>query len=101
MEAEGEVAPWVSQWANTQRERERASGAPSGVVGDSLLPSENHEAIPCIERAPRAVDVGSRGDGIGARSSGRELAPGSTRDEGTRYMTGSFIDCWGVLEMAS
>ena len=73
----------MSQWANTQRERERASSAPSGVVGDSLLPSENHEAIPCIERAPRTVDDGSRGDGIGARSSGRELAPGSVRDEGT------------------
>lgn len=30
---------------------ERASSAPSGVADDSLLPSENHEAIPCIERA--------------------------------------------------
>lgn len=53
------------------------------MVGDSLLPSENHEAIPCIERAPRAVD-GGRGDGIGARSSSRELASGSARGgEGT------------------
>lgn len=47
------------------RERERASGAPSGVAGDSLLPSENHEAIPCIERAPRDVDDGDESGGRG------------------------------------
>lgn len=29
----------------------RASDAPSGVTGDSLPRSKNHEAIPCIERA--------------------------------------------------
>jgi len=49
---------------DTQRERERASGAPSGVAGDSLLLSENHEAIPCIERALR--DVGGSGGSGGA-----------------------------------
>ena len=33
------------------RQARRASGAPSGVAGDSLPRSKNHEAIPCIERA--------------------------------------------------
>lgn len=42
--------------SGVRNEKERASGAPSGVAADSLLLSENHEAIPCIERAPRDVD---------------------------------------------
>lgn len=77
-------APWVSQWANTQRERERASGAPSGVVGDSLLPSENHEAIPCIERP---CTEGRRRVVVGETGSARDPLVGSQR-EGTREAKG-------------
>lgn len=62
-----------------RKSSECASSAPSGVADDSLLPSENHEAIPCIERAlplkgwTRAIRVGdlvqTREEGFDAETS--------------------------------
>lgn len=68
--------------------RERASGAPSGVA-DSLLPSENHEAIPCIERVLRDVGSGLVVGGIGGQGGGQ--AAGGVEGTAGRANTREFM----------